>query len=77
MDNHVEYEVHITPIKLSQLTSDKNERFYSAVYRCGENKDYAIDKFKELEEEFDKKSDETIIYDVSLMEKTVSYSVIC
>ena len=73
MDNYIEYEVRVIPIQLTQL-KDKDKRFYT--YRCGENRDYAIDKFKELEEEFDKKSDETIIYNVSLLEKTVSWLVI-
>lgn len=76
MDNYIEYEVHVTPIQLTQPTANEDERFYSVVYRCGENRDYAFDKFKELEEEFDKKSNEVVIYDVSLLEKTVNYSTI-
>ena len=72
MDNYTEYEIHIVPVK---LTKDENKRFYSAIYRCGENYDYASAQFEEKREEFDRMSNDDVVYDVSLLEKTVSYTI--
>lgn len=72
MNNYAEYEIHIVPV----TPKDKNKKFYSAVYRCGEDKNCAINQFDEKVEEIGMGSDIEVPCNIFLLEKTVNYTTV-